>query len=80
MNAVSKDSPAGPAERPVVLLTSMSGAGLSTALKAFEDVGYEAVDNLRLGLIPALVEDNRAACFRARSSSPKARRRPTGVR
>ena len=38
----------------------MSGAGLSTALKAFEDLGYEAVDNLRLGLIPAL--DRGYAC------------------
>jgi UPF0042 nucleotide-binding protein len=43
--------------RPLVLLTGMSGAGLSTALKAFEDLGYEAVDNLRLGLIPALLAD-----------------------
>src|ERR1700752_1669794 len=43
------------AKRRIVLLSGMSGAGLSTALKAFEDLGYEAVDNLRLGLIPALV-------------------------
>jgi UPF0042 nucleotide-binding protein len=35
----------------------MSGAGLLTALKMFEDLGYESVDNLRLGLVPALVED-----------------------
>lgn len=45
-----------PEIRPVVLLTGMSGAGLSTALKSFEDLGYEAVDNLRLGLVPELVE------------------------
>lgn len=45
-----------PERRPVVLLTGMSGAGLSTALKSFEDLGYEAVDNLRLGLVPELVE------------------------
>lgn len=45
-------------KRRIVLLTGMSGAGLSTALKAFEDLGYEAVDNLRLGLVPALVEDD----------------------
>ena len=50
-----------PLRRRVVLLTGMSGAGLSTALKAFEDIGYEAVDNLRIGLIPALVEDEEAA-------------------
>lgn len=42
--------------RPVILLTGMSGAGLSTALKSFEDLGYEAVDNLRLGLIGELVD------------------------
>ncbi len=35
----------------------MSGAGLSTALKGFEDLGYEAVDNLRLNLISTLVEN-----------------------
>ncbi|HZU89636.1 MAG TPA: RNase adapter RapZ [Stellaceae bacterium] len=34
----------------------MSGAGRSTALKALEDFGYEAVDNLPLAPIPALVE------------------------
>lgn len=44
--------------RPVILLTGMSGAGLSTALKAFEDLGYEAVDNLRLGLVPVLVAED----------------------
>ncbi len=47
-----------PLRRRVILLTGMSGAGLSTALKAFEDLGYESVDNLRLGLIPALIEDS----------------------
>ena len=45
------------AKRRIVILSGMSGAGLSTALKVFEDLGYEAVDNLRLGLVPALVED-----------------------
>ncbi|MGE3623944.1 MAG: RNase adapter RapZ [Bdellovibrionales bacterium] len=51
------DSPPPQPKRRIVLLSGMSGAGLSTALKAFEDLGYEAVDNLRLGLIPALIED-----------------------
>lgn len=54
-----QDMQSNPPPRRVVLLTGMSGAGLSTALKAFEDVGYEAVDNLRLGLIPTLVADNK---------------------
>ncbi|MEM7669483.1 MAG: RNase adapter RapZ, partial [Pseudomonadota bacterium] len=48
-----------PSERqpgPVVmLLTGMSGAGRSTAIAAFEDMGYEAVDNFPLGLIDQLV-------------------------
>ncbi|MDP9128118.1 MAG: RNase adapter RapZ [Pseudomonadota bacterium] len=46
-----------PPRRRIVILTGMSGAGLSTALKVFEDLGYEAVDNLRLTLISALVEN-----------------------
>ncbi|NTU76819.1 MAG: RNase adapter RapZ [Alphaproteobacteria bacterium] len=57
--------PSAPKRRHVVLLTGLSGAGLSTALKAFEDLGYEAVDNLRLSLVPALVEDAAADCARA---------------
>lgn len=40
----------------LVLVTGMSGAGMSIALKALEDLGYEAVDNLRLSLVPALLE------------------------
>ena len=40
----------------LVLVTGMSGAGLSVALKALEDLGYEAVDNLRLSLVQALLE------------------------
>lgn len=43
-------------ENTLVLITGMSGAGLSTSLKVFEDLGYEAVDNLRLGFVPELVE------------------------
>ncbi|MBM3523382.1 MAG: RNase adaptor protein RapZ, partial [Alphaproteobacteria bacterium] len=36
--------------RRVVFVSGLSGAGKSTALKALEDVGYEAVDNLPLSL------------------------------
>jgi len=39
----------------VLLVTGMSGAGHSTALKALEDLGYEAVDNLPLSLLTNLV-------------------------
>ena len=47
--------------RRVILLTGLSGAGMSTALKGLEDLGYEAVDNLPLALVPYLVAegDNR---------------------
>jgi UPF0042 nucleotide-binding protein len=38
----------------VVLVTGMSGAGRSVALKIFEDLGYEAVDNLPLSMLGIL--------------------------
>jgi RNase adapter protein RapZ len=40
----------------VLLVTGMSGAGRSTALKIVEDMGYEAFDNLPASLVPALIE------------------------
>lgn len=40
----------------VLLVTGMSGAGRSTALKMLEDIGYETFDNLPAALVPALVE------------------------
>lgn len=43
------------ASRRVVLVTGMSGAGRTTALKALEDLGYEAVDNLPLSLLGGFV-------------------------
>ena len=46
----------GPMERVlVVLVTGMSGAGKSTALKVLEDLGYEAIDNLPLYLLSRLL-------------------------
>ena len=47
-------------EQPVVLVTGMSGAGRSTALKILEDLGYEAVDNLPLSLLVGLVRQGGA--------------------
>lgn len=44
----------------VVLVTGMSGAGHSSALKAFEDMGYEAVDNLPLTLLQGLAPQGAA--------------------
>ena len=40
----------------VVIVTGMSGAGKSTALKVLEDVGYFCVDNLPIPLFPKLAE------------------------
>jgi UPF0042 nucleotide-binding protein len=45
----------GDSKRRVVLITGLSGAGMSVALKALEDLGFEAVDNLRLSLVSALI-------------------------
>lgn len=39
----------------LLVVTGMSGAGRATALRALEDMGYEAVDNLPLSLLPALI-------------------------
>jgi UPF0042 nucleotide-binding protein len=49
------------APRPtrVILITGMSGAGKSSALKALEDLGYEAVDNIPISLFPNLVSGTR---------------------
>ncbi len=42
--------------RRVVLVTGRSGAGMSTALKSLEDLGYEAVDNLPLALVAPMID------------------------
>ena len=39
-----------------VLVTGPSGAGRTTAIRALEDLGYEAIDNLPLSLMPRLME------------------------
>jgi len=40
----------------LVVVTGMSGAGRSTALRALEDLGYFCVDNIPPALIPQLLE------------------------
>lgn len=39
-----------------VLVTGPSGAGRSTAIRALEDLGFEAIDNLPLSLVPRLLQ------------------------
>jgi UPF0042 nucleotide-binding protein len=49
-------------KKELVILTGISGAGKASALKTFEDLGYQAVDNLPLELMPefaALVEKSK---------------------
>ncbi|MEG9431964.1 RNase adapter RapZ [Terriglobus sp. ADX1] len=52
----NKDGASRTSERELVVLTGLSGAGKLSALKAFEDLGYYAVDNLPLELIPQFAE------------------------
>ena len=51
---VPEDSRTAATDR-IVLVAGMSGAGRTSALKALEDMGFEAVDNLPLSLLPGLV-------------------------
>lgn len=50
-----QDSTAAARQR-VLLITGPSGAGRSTALAGLEDLGFEAIDNMPLSLIPRLLE------------------------
>ena len=52
---MSAASAGTPPRRRLLLVTGMSGAGKSTALKVLEDIGYEVVDNLPLSLLYNLV-------------------------
>ncbi|SDW57704.1 RNase adapter RapZ [Litoreibacter albidus] len=45
-----------PAPHQIVIVTGPSGAGRSTAINVLEDVGFEAIDNLPLSLIPRLLD------------------------
>ncbi|MDD9900414.1 MAG: RNase adapter RapZ [Alphaproteobacteria bacterium] len=43
--------------RKLLLVTGLSGAGMSSTLKALEDIGWQAVDNLPLSLVEPLLND-----------------------
>ncbi len=43
-------------DKELVIVTGISGAGKASALKAFEDLGYHAVDNLPLELLTEFAE------------------------
>ena len=42
--------------RELVIITGLSGSGKLSALKAFEDLGYYAVDNMPIELVPRFAE------------------------
>jgi UPF0042 nucleotide-binding protein len=46
---------AGPVPKRILLVTGLSGAGKSTALRTLEDIGWEVVDNLPLSLLEHLL-------------------------
>jgi UPF0042 nucleotide-binding protein len=45
-----------PAAAPFVVVTGLSGAGKSHAIRALEDLGYSCVDNLPIALIPTFAD------------------------
>jgi len=47
-------------QRPILIVTGLSGAGMSSALKHLEDLGYEVFDNFPLTLVGPLLEDGAA--------------------
>jgi UPF0042 nucleotide-binding protein len=42
--------------RDLVVITGLSGSGKASALKAFEDLGFYAVDNMPVSLMPPFAE------------------------
>jgi UPF0042 nucleotide-binding protein len=57
----------------IVFVTGPSGAGRSSALKVLEDAGFEAVDNLPLRFLPALLEGAEAQTNMALGIDPRNR-------
>lgn len=55
VTAASK-SKNGDTRRQLVIVTGLSGAGKSAALHAFEDIGFQTVDNLPLSLVEGLLD------------------------
>ncbi len=53
---MSNPAPDTRAAKRLILVTGLSGAGKSSALRALEDMGYEAIDNVPLSLIPSLTQ------------------------
>lgn len=52
---VSVPGPRSAQNKKLVIVTGMSGAGRTTSLKALEDIGFEAIDNLPIPLIERFI-------------------------
>ncbi len=57
-----------PAEAELVIITGLSGSGKATVLRAFEDLGYYAVDNLPVDLMSTFADLARQAPDTARAA------------
>lgn len=57
-----------PAAADLVIITGMSGSGKLTALKAFEDLGFYAVDNLPIPLVAKFADLTRDSKSRHRAA------------
>ena len=58
-SSAARQAPRDAAPARIVVVTGMSGAGRTAALKALEDLGYEAVDNVPLALVAELAGPER---------------------
>ncbi|MCA9537911.1 MAG: RNase adapter RapZ [Myxococcales bacterium] len=54
-------TPAGEGELKLLVITGLSGSGISTAIHALEDLGFFCVDNLPPPLLPKLIDLARQA-------------------
>ncbi len=46
--------------KDLIIVTGLSGAGMSSALKALEDIGYEVLDNFPISLIEELLSEKQS--------------------
>ena len=70
--STSSDKANATPTRRVLIVTGMSGAGRSSALKSLEDMGYETVDSIPLSLLASLVSPHQSTLPFQKSGMPLA--------